>query len=204
MIAGVVFDVGETLIDETQSWVARAYAVGVPPFTLMGALGSLIAEDRDHREVWHLLGVPEPSIPSVLGAGDLYPDAVSCLRRMRAAQYVVGIAGNQPRGAVDCLGDLGFAADFIASSHAWGVAKPDPVFFERVVQHAGVPAERILYVGDRLDNDVLPAARAGMRTALLRRGPWGYVHARRPEAASADLRLDDLGSLDAAVVAGIG
>jgi phosphoglycolate phosphatase-like HAD superfamily hydrolase len=40
-----------------------------------------------------------------------------------------------------------------------------------------------------------------MRTVLLRRGPWGYLHAARPEAAQADLVLDDLSGLPAAVTA---
>jgi FMN phosphatase YigB (HAD superfamily) len=53
----------------------------------------------------------------------------------------------------------------------------------------------IAYVGDRLDNDVMPARRAGMRTVLLRRGPWGYLHAERPEAALADAVTDSLASL---------
>ena len=38
-------------------------------------------------------------------------------------------------------------------------------------------------MGDRLDNDVLPAADAGMLPVLIRRGPWGYLHAERPDAA---------------------
>ena len=58
-----------------------------------------------------------------------------------------------------------------------------------------MPADRVLYVGDRLDNDVLPARAAGMRTAFLRRGPWGHVHALRPQAALADVRVDSLGEL---------
>lgn len=37
---------------------------------------------------------------------------------------------------------------------------------------AGVGAGAILYVGDRLDNDILLARDAGMRTAFIRRGPW--------------------------------
>lgn len=53
----------------------------------------------------------------------------------------------------------------------------------------------VAYVGDRVDNDVLPAKAAGMFAVLVRRGPWGYLGARRPEAATADLRLDDLTSL---------
>jgi FMN phosphatase YigB (HAD superfamily) len=55
--------------------------------------------------------------------------------------------------------------------------------------------ERIAYVGDRLDNDVLPARAAGMVAVHVRRGPWGYLHARRPEAAQAHLRIDSLDEL---------
>nr|WP_307334316.1 HAD hydrolase-like protein [Microbacterium sp. SORGH_AS_1204] len=43
-------------------------------------------------------------------------------------------------------------------------------------------------VGDRLDNDVISARHAGMRTAFIRRGPWGIIHSRRPEASLADHR----------------
>ena len=76
-----------------------------------------------------------------------------------------------------------------------GVRKPAVEFFARIVDTADLPAEAILYVGDRLDNDVVPAHRAGMRTAHLRRGPWGYLHARRPERSVADIRVDSLAEL---------
>jgi FMN phosphatase YigB (HAD superfamily) len=33
----------------------------------------------------------------------------------------------------------------------------------------------VLYVGDRLDNDIRPAQDAGISAALIRRGPWGYI-----------------------------
>ncbi len=74
--------------------------------------------------------------------------------------------------------------DAIRTSDEWGVEKPEPAFFDKVVELAGVPASRVAYVGDRLDNDVLPAADAGMLPILVRRGPWGYLHAERPEAAT--------------------
>ena len=40
-------------------------------------------------------------------------------------------------------------------------------------------------VGDRLDNDVIPAARAGMAGIFLRRGPWAVIQS----FAQADLNI---------------
>ena len=83
----------------------------------------------------------------------------------------------------------------IASSATMGVEKPDPRFFAALQATAGVPAAAIAYVGDRLDNDVLPTLRAGMKAVFVRRGPWGWMHAERPEIEQAHLRLDGLGDL---------
>jgi FMN phosphatase YigB (HAD superfamily) len=58
-----------------------------------------------------------------------------------------------------------------------------------------VAAEEIAYIGDRLDNDVLPARAAGMMAIFLRRGPWGYLHATRPEVMEAHARIDTLHQL---------
>jgi FMN phosphatase YigB (HAD superfamily) len=46
----------------------------------------------------------------------------------------------------------------------------------------GLPVERIAYVGDRVDNDVLPALAAGMVAVHIRRGPWGYLQQPPPNA----------------------
>lgn len=197
-IRGVVFDVGETLVDESRSWIVQAERVGVTPFTLMGLLGALIERGEDHRRLWALLGVDPPGAPAIDRA-DLYPDAVDCLRAVAARGLRVGIAGNQPDGVDAQLRSAGVEADFIASSTAWGVAKPSSAFFARTAAAAGLDAGEILYVGDRLDNDVLPARAAGMRTAFLRRGPWGHIHATRPELALADIRLDSLADLTRAL-----
>ncbi|MBF4598179.1 HAD family hydrolase [Curtobacterium sp. VKM Ac-2889] len=201
-VLAVVFDVGETLVDESRAWSAQAEAAGVTPFTLMGVLGALIARGEDHRRVWALLGVERPAGRALIEEADLYPDALPCLRAATERGLVVGIAGNQPAEVEAQLRAAGFSPHFLASSAAWGVEKPSPEFFARVVAEAGLEPGSILYVGDRLDNDVLPARAAGMRTAFIRRGPWGHLHAEWPEARLADLRVDTLADLTDALVAG--
>jgi FMN phosphatase YigB (HAD superfamily) len=125
-------------------------------------------------------------------ARDLYPDAIPCLTALRARGYKVLIAGNQPIESEAALARLGVPADLIASSGGWGVSKPDPRFFDKVIEAAGEPAASIAYVGDRLDNDVIPSLAAGMKAVFVRRGPWGWMHAERPEIEQAHIRLDSL------------
>jgi FMN phosphatase YigB (HAD superfamily) len=125
-------------------------------------------------------------------ARDLYPDAEPCLRALRALGYRVGIAGNQPKGAHAALEALRLPADFIAVSAALGVTKPSAAFFEKVADKSGFAAREIAYVGDRLDNDILPARAAGMATIFLLRGPWAKAQARLPEATLASAQLTSL------------
>jgi len=55
-------------------------------------------------------------------------------------------------------------------------------------------AATVLYVGDRVDNDVLPAMDAGMATCWITRGPWGQLQ-ELPEDVEPDLVLEGLGEL---------
>lgn len=52
---------------------------------------------------------------------------------------------------LDLLG-LTYFADAVVSSARVGVAKPDPRIYEIAAEQAGVPAERCLFVDDRLEN----------------------------------------------------
>ncbi|GAP53630.1 hypothetical protein AHiyo6_01950 [Arthrobacter sp. Hiyo6] len=65
-VRAVVFDVGETLVDESRAWKTQAVRAGVTPFTLMGLLGALIDRNEDHRRVWDLLGVERPVEPPLI------------------------------------------------------------------------------------------------------------------------------------------
>ena len=185
-VKAVVFDLGETLLDETALWESAADAAGVPRFTLMGVLGGLAARGEPHSSAWEILGV-EPPATSWRGDG-FYADALPSLRRLRAREFVVGAAGNTPVEAEDLLREH---VDFVGSSSRWCVEKPAMAFFERVAAEAGLPFADIAYVGDRVDNDVEPALAAGMVAVDIRRGPWGHLH----EPPSAAVRIDSVDEL---------
>jgi FMN phosphatase YigB (HAD superfamily) len=181
-----VFDVGETLVDETNMWTRVAEAGGVTPFTLMAGLGATIALDRPHDDVWGLLGIEHPA--GTWTMDDWYPDALPCIARLRGAGYRVCASGNTPSFVED---DLRSRFDAVGSSERWGVQKPDPAFFERVIDLAGVEPGKIAYVGDRVDNDVGPAIAAGLVGVHIRRGPWGHLQ-EPPAAAIRITSLDEL------------
>src|SRR5712691_7452120 len=198
----VAFDVGEVLVDETRMWAEWADRLGVTRLTFAAALGAVIAAGRHHRDVFDMLrpgfdvaAAQRERAPSAFAPADLYPDAQRCLARLRTQGYRIAIAANQPAHRLAELRRLGIDADLIASSETWGVEKPAPEFFARLIEAAGLPAAEIAYVGDRVDNDVLPARRAGMVAVFLRRGPWGVIQATSPDVGEADLRIDSLDEL---------
>jgi FMN phosphatase YigB (HAD superfamily) len=134
----VVFDVGETLVDEAATY-----------------------------ERWRA----ESATTFVFADRDLHADALPCLATLRASGLRLGAAGNMFARHEEFLRPH---VDFVGSSERWGVEKPDAGFFAHVVEAAGARAGEILYVGDRMDNDVVPARAAGLRALRIRRG----AHAR--------------------------
>ncbi len=98
---------------------------------------------------------------------------------MRKRGYFIGIAGNQSRDLLDSMLTLGLDADLITTSDHLGFDKPSPKFFEALLSQTGFRPEDAAYVGDRVDNDILPAQAAGMTGVFIERGPWGRIHARR-------------------------
>lgn len=207
MIGAVVFDVGETLLDDSREWGAWADWLGVSRHTFSTVLGAVTAAGKDNAETFQYFRpgfdlAQERRQREAAGKGeqidehDLYADVRPSLAALRTAGLWVGIAGNQTARAADLLRAMDLPADYIGTSGEWGVAKPQREFFERVVDVAPGDADEIVYVGDHRDNDLLPAKAAGLCGALIRRGPWGHLWADDPVVqANADWVIDSLGEL---------
>jgi len=183
----VVFDVGETLVDETGIWERAADAAGVPRFTLMGVLGGLAARGEPISNVWEILAVRRPA--STWDPVDFYADALPCFARLRSRGLVVGAVGNTPADTEELLREH---VDLVGSSGRWGVEKPAPEFFERMIAEAACGPSELVYVGDRVDNDVVPAVHAGLVAIHIRRGPWGYLQDGADRAHAQIASLDEL------------
>ena len=210
MIEAVVFDVGETLVDETRMWQAWADHLGVPRLTFMAVLGAVVARGESHREPFALFR-PEIDVNAEISkfraggnaepfnGSDLYPDALDCLRALAADGYRLGVAANQPVEAARIVRSFGIPLELVGMSDEWGLHKPDPAFFTRIATELALPPASIAYVGDRLDNDVRPARAAGMTAVFVRRGPWAWIQAGRARPPEADLVVEDLAALPAAL-----
>jgi HAD superfamily hydrolase (TIGR01549 family) len=103
-------------------------------------------------------------------AGELYPEVPAVLRDL-AGWYRLACITNHFSWVRDRARDAGFA-DLIAEwaiSAEVGVDKPDPALFRFALDEAGVPADEVVMVGDRLDRDIAPAKALGMRTVWVLR-----------------------------------
>jgi FMN phosphatase YigB (HAD superfamily) len=199
----VCLDVGETIIDETRVWSLWADELGVPRLTFLAALGAVIERGGEHRDVFPIFGADDwearlASVERVYGgfrADDLYPDALGALDALEEAGYRLAIVANQPESRGEQLRAIGVDTEIMAMSEWLGVAKPDAAFYRRSLELMGSPdAGSVAYVGDRVDNDVLPSAAAGMRAIWIRRGPWGVIQ-RLPEGTRPALVVESLAEL---------
>lgn len=189
----VCLDVGETLIDETRIWSVWADVLGVTRLTFMAAIGAALARSGDFRDAFAIVERPNyeayrPSVRAAYGgflAQDLYPDALPALDALQAAGYGLAVVANQPAYRTAELRGLGIEPEVMGMSEELGVHKPAPEFFSRCLELMGSPEPAsVTYVGDRLDNDVLPATAAGMRAVWLRRGPWAFITQAEPPAGT--------------------
>ena len=124
----------------------------------------------------------------------LYPDVKPALKAL-ATQFQLGLVANSGEAALNALRRDGLQELFtvIALADFVGVEKPDERIFRYALETAGVSPSRAVHVGNRLESDIRPAQKLGIRTVWLLRGD-------APPAPT----LDQLAEPDAVIISLVG
>jgi HAD superfamily hydrolase (TIGR01549 family) len=196
---------GRALLERRREGFARASAT----------LREVTAADSV-RWAFARAGIPEPDPALVEGAIDAFfayedacwfpdPDALSVLRALAGRGLRLGVFSNATHDpfiqhVVDRLGFRPWL-DPVLSSAGTGIRKPDPEAFSPFLAAWGGPPESIAVAGDTLDQDILGARRAGMRSVWLRPQAYarqeggGYGDTGNRAEIVPDATIDRLGEL---------
>ncbi|MDR0286423.1 MAG: HAD family hydrolase, partial [Clostridiales bacterium] len=109
----------------------------------------------------------------------LYPDAIPLLTEL-SNRYSLGVIANHGKDTAELLGINRFFKVYTASG-AVGFGKPDLRIFEMALTQANCKPENALMIGDRLDNDIYPAKKLGMKTMWIKQGFGGMAEPVSPE-----------------------
>jgi 8-oxo-dGTP diphosphatase/putative hydrolase of the HAD superfamily len=188
-IEWLFFDVGSTLVSEEKPFFHRlheiAEAVNEPFEIIQDKVLQLYKENKKgERLLIQEYGIERPRWRSE--DEELYPESYACLEEL-SKKYKIGVITNQLPGTEARLekhGVLKFI-DLVIASAEEGVEKPDRRIFELALSRAGCKPENAVMIGDRVDNDIIPAKMMGMKTVRVKQGMWQYW-----EACSADERAD--------------
>jgi len=177
-IKWLFFDIGSTLVDETKVYDDIFHKIAIAAnvsedYVKTQAIEFYKQNKRGHKEVMRLLGVDYPEWTPQYE--ELYPDTKGCLRALEK-KYKLGIIANQIPGADKRLEAMGIRQyfDLIVTSAEEGVAKPDLRIFITALARAGCTPEQAVMIGDRIDNDIVPAKQMGMKTVWIKQGVGKY------------------------------
>lgn len=192
------FDVGSTLVDEHLAYEERMRKIAEAANTSYDyvyetALQFYKRNLKGDLETAKLLGVDLPSWNKE--AETPYADTASCLEYL-SGKYKIGVIANQSPGTERRLERYGIRKyiDLVVASAEEGVAKPDKRIFEIALGKSGCKANRSVMIGDRIDNDIVPAKSLGMFTVWIRQGFGQYWHIKN-EAEKADYTVNSLREL---------
>ena len=168
------FDIGSTLVDESLVYEYRfgelaAKSGKSTEYIYDKAMEYYRQNKKGDKEVASLLGLKPPAWDTKRER--LYPDTEEVLINLHE-KYKIGIIANQMYGTEDRLEAFGIRKfiDVVVASAEEGVEKPDKRIFEIAFERAGCIPEEAVMIGDRIDNDIVPAKKLGMKTIWIRQG----------------------------------
>ncbi|MCR5737678.1 MAG: HAD family hydrolase [Eubacterium sp.] len=178
-IKWLFFDLGSTLIDESDCAEYRTQELLKQPNAptrdiLEKRMIELSKENRlPYKDAAKEFGLETMKWPSNLEK--LYVDTPKVLETLKK-KYHLGIIANQKIGTEQRLTEYGIRDyfDVIISSAEAGVSKPDLQIFKLALTEADCMPEESYMIGDRLDNDIEPAAMFGMNTIWVRQGSFSH------------------------------
>lgn len=175
-IEWLFFDVGSTLVDESRANEHRI---------LDAIKGTNITYDQAYIQAVQLAKQKNAHPLKALGLPvtpwhsedeTVYPQAAKCLAGLHE-KYRIGIIANQIPGTADRMKAYGLLPmlDLIVASAEEGVEKPDLRIFRAALERANCRPGNAVMIGDRIDNDIVPAKKAGMMTIWIRQGFGGMA-----------------------------
>ena len=178
-IKWIFFDVGSTLVDETEAYNHRIRdAIAGTDITFEQFQEKRLEYAKQNLksdlEALKFFGLEKPAwhredeVP--------YPEAEEILAYLKKLGYKLGVIANQSFGTAERLEQWGLLQyiDVVAASAELGVAKPDPAIYEKAFALAGCAPEEAAMIGDRLDNDIVPAKKLGMKAIWIKQGFNAY------------------------------
>ena len=170
----IFFDLGATLVDESDVYKSRCeYAIrqmNIDPAEFMNRVyEEAKISPTPIRTAAKAYGVVLPEWDSSLEK--LYEGAFDIVSYLYG-KYKLGIIANQSLGTQERIDNWGIGKffDVVMASAEAGCAKPDLKIFSMALDKAGCKPADAVMVGDRLDNDIIPAKKLGMKTIWVRQG----------------------------------
>ena len=227
MIRAILFDMGGTLDGDGLHWLDRFLALyksfGVElaresireafdEAERRSALDETIASSNLAQMIrlhvkWQLahLGLMDAGLEHHLVEGFIDPARLAAaentqvLATLAERGFELGVVSNGCGNVERLCADFGYAPflSVIIDSRRVGLFKPDPAIFLHAAEKLGRDPGMMMMVGDSFDRDVLPAKKAGMKTAWLE----GPTARECPNPSLVDLHLRRLSDLPATLSA---
>lgn len=194
-IKWLFFDVGSTIVDEHIAYEHRLRDIADMANVAYSNVYETAIEfykqnKKGDYETAKLLGVELPKWH--MEDEILYSDASKCLEIL-SSRYKIGIIANQLLGTKERLAQRGVLQyiDLIVASAEEGVAKPDKRIFEIALERSNCKPGHTIMIGDRIDNDIIPAKLLGMHTIWIKQGFGQYWNITK-EMEKADYTVNNL------------
>ena len=140
------------------------------------------------------------SLPESLKEWLPWPDTVNALQELQSRFRLAIVSNVDDDLFAATLPQLGVRFDQIITAQQAGAYKPSLKIFELALSRVGVPAHRVLHVGQSVFHDVLPAQSLGLATVWVNRpSSRTGVGAVKTAEGRPDLQVTSLAELAAEI-----